>query len=144
MNVSECMCRDVSIVNPDDSIQTAARKMAEEDVGFLPVGEGDRLIGIVTDRDIAVRGVAAGRTPGSSLRNVMSEKVNYCFEDDEADAVLHNMASVQLRRLPVVNRDKRLVGVVSIGDLSRAENATSAGEALGEISQPSGQHSQRI
>jgi CBS domain-containing protein len=145
MKVSECMTRDVRIVAPDETLQDAARMMADIDAGILPVGEDDRMIGMITDRDIAIRGVAQGRSPDAKVRDVMSEEVRYCFEDDDADAVLDNMGAIQVRRLPVVDSDKRLVGIVSIGDLAgKPQEAAHAGEALGEIARSSELHSQAI
>lgn len=142
MKVSECMTSDVRIVDPDESLQDAAQAMADIDAGILPVGEGDRLIGIITDRDIAVRGVGQGRSPSAKVRDVMSTEVKYCFIDEEADEVLENMAEIQVRRLPVLDRDKRLVGIISITDLAGSGEAAHAGEALGDIARPSSLHSQ--
>ncbi|WP_447953131.1 CBS domain-containing protein [Sphingopyxis chilensis] len=144
MKISECMSRDVQLATPDHSLQSAAQMMADIDTGFLPVADNDRLIGIVTDRDIAIRGVAAGRRPEASIREVMSDEVKYCFDDQDVDDVLENMGDIQVRRLPVVDRDKRLVGIVSITDLAGNGDAREAGEALGDIARPSAQHSQTI
>jgi len=145
MKVSECMTREVRLAAPEETLQDAARMMADIDAGILPVGEDDRMIGMITDRDIAIRGVALGRAPDAKVREIMSDEVRYCFEDDDADDVLDNMAAIQVRRLPVVDRDKRLVGIVSIADLARKrEEAAHAGEALGEIARPSTLHSQAI
>lgn len=145
MQVSECMTQDVKVASPSETLQQAARAMAEADTGFLPVGDNDRLVGIITDRDIAIRAVGCGCAPDTRVRDVMSEEVRYCFEDDDVDDVLDNMAEEQIRRLPVVNRDKRLVGVVSIGDLAASsQQAAHAGKALGDIARPSSQHSQTI
>lgn len=118
--------------------------MADIDAGFLPVGENDRLIGIITDHDIAVRAVGTGRSADAKVRDVMSDEVKYCYADDEVDAILDNMAKQQLRRLPVVDDDKRLVGVISITDLAANGEAKQSGEALGEIARPSMMHSQSI
>jgi CBS domain-containing protein len=142
MRVSEVMTRDVRVARPDQSIQEAARMMADVDAGVMPVGEGDQLVGMITDRDIAVRAVAEGKGPQTPVREVMSPEVKYCFEDDDTDAVARNMAEIQVRRLPVVNRDKRLVGIIALGDLAVTEGARPAGEAVSGISQPGGQHSQ--
>jgi len=142
MRVAEVMTRDVRVARPDQSIQEAARMMADVDAGVMPVGEGDRLVGMITDRDIAVRAVAEGKGPQTQMREVMSPEVKYCFEDDDTDAVARNMAEIQVRRLPVVNRDKRLVGIVALGDLAVMERARPSGEAVSGISQPGGQHSQ--
>jgi len=144
MKVRDCMTREFRIVDPGETVQGAAQTMADIDAGFLPVGEHDRLVGIVTDRDIAIRAVATGRSPSARVRDVMSLEVRYCFEDEDVDTVLDNMADLQLRRLPVLDRDKRLVGVISITDLAGNGEATHAGEALGEIARPSGYHSQMI
>jgi len=144
MNVSECMSRDVRIAAPDNTMQSAAQVMADIDAGFLPVSDGERLIGIITDRDIAIRGVAAGRPPETSVREVMSPEVRYCFDDDDTDAVLENMADIQVRRLPVVSRDKRLVGIVSITDLAANGEPGRSGETLSDIARPSAQHSQSV
>ena len=144
MKISECMSRDVQLAAPDHSLQSAAQMMADIDAGFLPVADNGRLIGIVTDRDIAIRGVAAGRPPEASIREVMSEEVKYCFDDQDAEDVLENMGDIQVRRLPVVDREKRLVGIVSITDLAGNGDAREAGEALGDIARPSAQHSQTV
>src|SRR4051812_36458356 len=115
MRISEAMTRDVRLAKPDQTIQEAAKLMAEIDSGALPVTDGDRLIGMITDRDIAIRAVAQGKGPQASVREVMSPDVKYCFDDEDTDEVAHNMADIQVRRLPVVNRDKRLVGIISLG-----------------------------
>jgi CBS domain-containing protein len=142
MLVNEAMSSDVKIASPDQSIKDAARMMAEIDAGSLPVGENDRLVGMITDRDIAIRAVAAGKPPTTPVREVMSSEVKYCFEDDELDDVADNMADVKLRRLPVLNRDKRLVGIVSLGDIALVDGPSNAGSALCGISEPGGDHSQ--
>src|SRR5688500_16349652 len=123
MRVSEAMTRDVRLCTPGQTIREAAKAMAEIDAGALPVGENNRLIGMVTDRDIAVRAVAEERSPGNTtVREVMSEGICYCFGDDDAEAAAQIMAKHQVRRLPVLNRDKRLVGVVALADLGRSED----------------------
>jgi len=142
MKISEYMSTAVRVAAPDNTLKSAAQAMAEIDAGFLPVVEDDRLIGIVTDRDIAIRGVAGGRPPETSIREVMSQEVLYCFADQDSDAVLDNMGDIQVRRLPVVDRDKKLVGIVSITDLASDGEGRRAGKALGEIAKPSAQHSQ--
>jgi CBS domain-containing protein len=115
--------------------------MAEIDAGVLPVGKDDRLVGIITDRDIAIRGVGDGMGPDTPVSEVMSSEIKYCFDDEEVEDVSHSMGDIQLRRLPVLNRDKRLVGIVSLGDLAIRHGAA-AGHALSKISEPGGQHSQ--
>jgi len=144
MKVNECMSRDVQLAAPDHSLQSAAQMMADIDAGFLPVADDERLIGIITDRDIAIRGVAAGRPPEAIIREVMSEDVKYCFDDEDVEEVLANMGDIQVRRLPVVDRDKRLVGIVSITDLAGNGDAREAGEALSDIARPSALHSQTL
>jgi CBS domain-containing protein len=142
MRVSDAMSRDVRLASPDDRICDAARTMGEIDAGAVPVGENDRLVGMITDRDIAIRAVARDKGPQTPVREVMTSEVQYCFDDEDVQAVCSKMADQQLRRLPVVNRDKRLVGILSLGDLARGDGAYGAGQALGGISQPGGSHSQ--
>lgn len=139
MKVSEAMTPEVDIIDPNAAVRDAARRMRDDNVGALPVGENDRLIGMVTDRDIVVRGVAENRLGGTTaVRDVMSEHVYYCFEDDDLNHAAQIMAEHQVRRLPVLNRNKRLVGIVSLADL--ALNATEAGQhALQGVSEPSDQ-----
>jgi len=142
MQVSEAMSNDVKIANPDQPIRDAARMMAQIDAGVLPVGENDRLVGMITDRDIAIRAVGAGKGPTTPIRDIMSTEVKYCFEDDDLDEVAQNMADIKVRRLPVLNRDKRLVGILSLGDIALTDGPGSAGSALCSISEPGGEHSQ--
>lgn len=144
MRVRDCMTRDVRIADPRETIREAAMAMASVDAGALPVGENDRLVGMITDRDIAVRGVADGKGPDATVREVMSAEVRYCYEDDDADDVLRNMAELQVRRLPVVNRNKRLVGIISLSDLATNGEAKQAGDALRGIARPGGEHSQAL
>src|SRR5918995_1923723 len=127
MKVSEAMTPGVGIIDPNSAVRDAARRMRDDNVGALPVGENDRLIGMVTDRDIVVRGVAENRLGGTtSVRDVMSEHVYYCFEDDDLEQAAQIMAEHQVRRLPVLNRGKRLVGIVALADL--ALTPTDAGQ----------------
>ncbi len=141
--VADVMEREVRLTSPDDSVQQAARLMREKDTGFLPVGEGDRLVGMVTDRDVALRLVAEGRDPArTKVREVMTSDVRYVFDDEDLEHVAENMAQQQVRRLPVMNRQKRLVGVVSLGDIAQGRQPHLAARALKGISQQSGQHTQ--
>ena len=140
MRVSEAMTRDVRLCTPGQTIREAAKAMADIDAGALPVGENDRLIGMVTDRDIAIRAVAQGKGPDTPVREVMSEHVHYCFDDQEMDDVAQNMGDIRVRRLPVVNRDKRLVGILSLGDVARTEGGETVGEAVAGVSQRGGAH----
>ena len=142
MEVKEVMTSNVRLATPDQSISESARIMAECDSGVVPVYEADRLVGMVTDRDIVVRAVANDLSPDTPVREVMSQEVLYCYEDEDIEQVAKNMAKNQIRRLPVLNRSKRLVGIVSIGDLSKSARPHATGEAIAEISKPGGQHSQ--
>ncbi|MDF1609377.1 CBS domain-containing protein [Hoeflea sp. YIM 152468] len=142
MRVSEVMTRDVVVAHPRDTIRQAAVTMAEIDAGVVPVGENDRLVGMLTDRDIAVRAIAGGHGPETPIEDVMSKEVKYCFEDEDVAQVLENLGNQQLRRLPVLDRDKRLAGILSLGDLATQAMDGAAGPALSDISQPGGQHSQ--
>jgi len=142
MKVSEAMTRDVQIASPEETIRKAAKAMATLDAGALPVGEQDRLIGMITDRDIAIRGIAQGKGPKAKVRDVMTEDVKYCFDDQEVEEVMRNMADIQVRRLPVLNRDKRLVGILSLGDIAVSHDGKGAGDALRGISRPGGEHTQ--
>lgn len=140
MKIRDAMTRDAKLTSPDDTLQHAAQMMKECDCGVLPVAEGDRLVGMITDRDIAVRCIAEGKGPDCKVREAMTQEVKYCFEDEDVEHVCRNMEEIQVRRLPVMNRDKRLVGIVSLGDLARKQ--PEAGQALHGIAQPSGQHNQ--
>jgi CBS domain-containing protein len=138
MQVREVMTRGVECARPDDTLQDAARKMRNLDVGPLPVCENDRLTGMVTDRDITIRAVAEGKDPRDArVRDVMSEGVEYCFEDDAVEEAARHMKDHQIRRLVVLNRDKRMVGIVSLGDLAvDTGDEQLAGETLERISEP--------
>jgi CBS domain-containing protein len=142
MRVSEVMTRDVYTSNPDETIQSAALAMAGIDAGVVPVADNDRLVGMITDRDIAIRGVAEGKGPNTKVRDVMTADVKYCFDDQELEEVTLNMGDVQVRRLPVVDRRKRLVGILSLGDVAVVDGNGVAGEALSLVSRPGGDHTQ--
>jgi CBS domain-containing protein len=142
MQVINVMSRDVKTIAPDQTVRDAAAMMRQLDAGVLPVGERDKLVGVITDRDIAIRGVAEGKGPDAKIRDVMSHEVKYCFEDEDVAHVAENMAELQVRRLPVMNRDKRLVGIVSLGDLATHGSLPKTARALHGISQPGGQHNQ--
>jgi CBS domain-containing protein len=136
------MTREVRIATPGQSIREVAKIMDEIDAGIMPVGENDRLVGMISDRDIAIRAVAQGKGPDTPVRDVMStEQVLYCYEDEELDHVAKNMASEQVRRLPVVNREKRLVGIVSLGDVAQKETRA-ASKAVKGVTRPGGAHAQ--
>ncbi|MGV6875506.1 CBS domain-containing protein [Pseudochelatococcus sp. B33] len=139
MQVSEIMSRDVLLATPDETITEVAKKMAGNDVGFLPVRENDRLVGMITDRDIVVRCLAMGKDGNTKVSDVMTADVKYCFEDEDVDDVTRNMGDIQVRRLPVVNRDKRLTGIVSLADAAQ-EHPIAAGSGLRDITAPGGFH----
>jgi CBS domain-containing protein len=143
MKIAECMSRDVQTVTPEQPIQEAAQFMLRADAGVMPVCDGDRLVGMVTDRDIAVRAVAEGRGPDTPVREAMTGHVDYCFDDEEVEEVAMKMSDVQVRRFPVLSRNgNRLVGIVSLGDLSRSDQGEAASVALGGITDPGGEHNQ--
>ena len=131
MKISNVMSRDVQLIKPDDTIRSAAALMKKIDAGLLPVTENDKLVGMITDRDIAIRGVAEGKGPDAKVR-----------DDEDVTHVAENMAELQVRRLPVMNRDKRLVGIVSLADLAIEGSLPKTAKALHGISQPGGQHNQ--
>lgn len=143
MNVNVCMSKDVRIASPAQSIRDVARTMKDIDAGLLPVGENDRLVGMITDRDIAIRAVAEGKGPDTAVREVMTQDVCYCFEDEDVEIVADKMGDMQVRRLPVLNRDKRMVGIISLADISRSGATQPSAAALGLISSPGGRHVQR-
>ncbi len=136
MQVQDVMSGDVATVSPEQTVQTAAKMMDDLDIGALPVRENDRLVGMITDRDIAVRGLAQGKGPQTRIRELMTPEVKYCFVDQELDEISANMADLQVRRLPVVNRDKRLVGILALSDIAVSDSQEQAAEALCGISRP--------
>jgi CBS domain-containing protein len=142
MKVKDAMTRDVRTANPDETVRKAAQMMASLDAGVLPVGENDRLVGMITDRDIAIRGVAEGKGPNAKVREVMTQDVKYCFEDQDVDEVTRNMGDIQVRRLPVLDREKRLIGIVSLGDIAATEDGSATAQALQMICRPGGEHTQ--
>jgi CBS domain-containing protein len=140
MKVVDVMTREVRIASPDESLCDIAGAMAEDDIGFMPVGENDRLVGSITDRDIVTRAVAAGKDGTARVRDVMTRDVRYCYQDEPLEHVVANMGDNKVRRLPVVDRDKRLVGVVSLADAALGPLPRSAGEALSRVVEPGGPH----
>jgi CBS domain-containing protein len=137
MRVADVMSKNVKLISPDDTIQKAAALMGKLDCGSLPVHDNDRLVGVITDRDITVRGVATGKAMGHcTVREVMSSGIKYVYEDETTEAAAQNMAKLQVRRLPVLNRQKRLVGIVSLGDLAFKQAGQATAGALKEISKP--------
>jgi len=142
MKVSEVMTREVQTVQPDQPVQEAANFMLTEDAGSMPVTDGDRLIGMITDRDIAVRGVAKGFGPNTPVRKLMTSELITVRIDDDVEDVASKMSEAQVRRLPVVDQDERLCGIVSLGDLARESDGECAHEVLEGVTQPGGQHQQ--
>lgn len=134
MKVAEYMTPDVELIRPDATIQQAAQVMTRIDVGALPVAENDQLVGMVTDRDIVIRAIAQGRGPDTPIREVMTDEVKYCYEDEDIEDVASKLGDQQLHRLPVLNRDKRLVGIVALADVAVAGGNDPAGEAVSGIS----------
>lgn len=136
MQVQQIMHSTVQIADPNMTVRDVARRMRADNIGALPVGENDRLIGMVTDRDIVMRAIAEDRSPGNTtVREVMSRGVCYCFADDDIGQAAQVMAKHQVRRLPVLNQSKRLVGVVALADIGRSQGSAAQG-ALKAISEP--------
>jgi CBS domain-containing protein len=138
MKIREIMTREVELVHPDDTIKTAAEKMRYRDVGFLPVHDGEQLLGVLTDRDLVIRVIADGVNPQKSLdRNWFTQPVICGYDDQDVEEAARLMEEHQIRRLVILDRDdNRVVGVVSLGDLSRAVEEKKSGEVLQEISEP--------
>jgi len=136
MKVGEVMSRHVRTVSASDTIQSAARQMADIDAGSLPVLDGETLKGMVTDRDIVIRAVGEGRSFDTPVSAVMTVDVACCFEDDDLEAAADQMASQQIRRLPVLDRKQRLVGILALGDIARRAKEKTTGQTLEDISRP--------
>jgi CBS domain-containing protein len=138
--ISEVMEREVRLTSPNQTIREAAATMAMADIGSLPVGENDRLVGIVTDRDIVMRAIAKGRDASTPVREVMTDRIQYCFEDDDVTKVAEDMASLGVRRLAVLNKEKRLVGIVSLSNVTSAGNGKATGRLLKGVAEPHHAH----
>jgi CBS domain-containing protein len=138
MQIRDLMSRGVEVIRPETSVKEAAKKMSQLDVGPLPVCDGERLVGMVTDRDITVRAVAQGCDPNTTpVRDVMTSDVGYCFADQDLSTAARMMERCQIRRLPILDREKRLVGIVSLGDVAlHSGDQALAGEALQNVSEP--------
>lgn len=136
--LKDLMSRDVKIVSPEMTIEDAAKEMRDGDFGMMPVGEDDRMIGTISDRDIAIRAVAEGKDTTTKVRDVMTVGVAWAYEDDSVEHAAKMMSERQVRRLPVVDREKRLVGIVALGDFAvESSQIKPAAQALSEISKPS-------
>jgi CBS domain-containing protein len=142
MKISEVMTRDVKTVRPDQTAKDAAGFMLSEDAGSMPVSEDGRLIGMITDRDIAVRGVAKGHGPDTPVRELMTDDIICAREMDDVEEVATKMSRAQVRRMPVLDSSDRICGIVSLGDLSREADRQSADEALQGVSAPGSKHDQ--
>ena len=142
MKVRDAMTTDVELARPQDTLREAAQRMLRYDFGALPVGDGDRLVGMLTDRDIAVRAVAMGLGPDTAVREVMSPEVRYFYADDDLGDVAATMGELQVRRLPVLDAGKRLVGIVALSDVANFEHSQVTGRAVAGVSMPGGEHSQ--
>ena len=135
--ISDIMTRDVQVVRPDDSVQRAAQCMKDLDVGAVPVCDGRKLLGMITDRDITVRATAAGMEPTQHcVKEVMTEQTRWCTEDQSTEEVMKQMGDVQIRRLPVLNAQREIVGIVSLGDLATRQSKHTD-EVLRDVSWPS-------
>ena len=142
MKVSECMTSQVETVRADQTVQEAAKFMLQADAGSIPVTDGDRLIGMITDRDIAVRGIAKGNGPDTLVRELMTDDLIVARTDEDIEEVARKMSAAQVRRLPVIDNEERLCGIISLGDLARETDNETAEQALEGVTQPGGQHQQ--
>lgn len=135
MKVRKMMHKGVEWVSPDATVAELAKKMQQFDIGAIPIGENDRLVGIVTDRDIALRALADGRDPAKlTARDVMTKGIIYCRDDEDVDEAARIMESKQVRRLPVIDANKRMVGMITLGDVSHAASPKIAGEVTKAVS----------
>ena len=144
MQIREVMSRDVILASPRQTIGEVAQMMAARDIGFMPVGDHDRIVGMITDRDMVVRGLAAGKGVDTPVSDVMTQDVKYCFEDEDIDHVVASMGQNQVRRFPVMNREKRLVGIVTLADAALEHDPVVVGEALLRVVEPGGEHCQTV
>jgi CBS domain-containing protein len=142
MNIRDLMTSDVQTVSPTDTVQQAAGFMLSADTGSIPVCDGGKIVGMITDRDIAVRGIGKGFGPDCSVADLMSKDVVCARDTDDVQAIAQQMSDKQVRRMPVLDADEKLVGMVSLGDLSRQEQESAAATALEGVSAPGGQHHQ--
>jgi CBS domain-containing protein len=138
MQVKEIMSKTVTWVSPDLPLNQAAKKMLDLDIGCLPVGKDDRLVGMITDRDIACRAVAQGHDPAkTTVSDAMSRGISYCFDDEDIEEAAQLMEKKQIHRLPVLNRKKRMVGIVSLGNIALHASHELTGEVMEAVSRPS-------
>ena len=145
MKISEIMTRDVEIIQPDDTLRMAAQKMRNRDIGFLPVCDGESLMGVLSDRDITVRAFADGMDINVMLgRDLMTSPAIYCFDDQDVTEAAQVMGENQIRRLVILNREnKRVIGVISLGDLVRKGVTDLSGQVLRKVSEPENQEPEK-
>jgi len=137
MQAKDIMSTNPEIISPQTTLKQAAEKMRDQDIGFLPVGENDRLIGVITDRDIVIRGMADGiDLLNASARDVMTDKIQYCFETDDLDKIAEMMSKLKIRRLAVLNENKRITGIISLGDVAtKSQDNKLTGKITEEVSE---------
>ena len=137
MKAKDLMSSNPEIISPETTLKQAAEKMKDQNIGFLPVGENDRLIGAITDRDIVIRGVAEGKEPSKALvRDILTDEIRYCMQSDSLDKVADMMSKLQIRRLAVLNDNKRIVGIISLGDVAtKSKNTEISGKIIEEVSE---------
>lgn len=132
--IKDVMSQNYKWMAPDSPVSQVAQAMRDMDIGFMPLAENDKMVGMITDRDITVRAIAEGKDPANTqARDVMTAKTYYCYDDQDVEEVCNNMGEIQVRRLPVVNRDKRLVGIVSLGDLAQEASRPNVGQTQQQI-----------
>ena len=132
--IKDVMSNNFKFMAPDSPVSQVAEQMRDMDCGFMPLAENDKMIGMITDRDITIRAVAEGKNPADvKAREIMTAKTYYCYDDQDVEEVCNNMGEIQVRRLPVVNRDKRLVGIVSMGDLAQSASRPNVGQTQQQI-----------
>jgi CBS domain-containing protein len=138
MKLKDIMTKNVEIITPEISLKDAAMRMKDLNIGILPVGENDRLVGMVTDRDITIRAVSEGKDPAATkVREIMTPDAKYCFEDDDITAAAKKMKDLQIRRVLVLNKEKRVTGIISLGDMVvDSGDDKMSGEVLHKISEP--------
>ena len=138
MRIADCMSSTVHTIRPKETLKVASKVMLESDVGALPVTNGERLVGMITDRDIAVRGVAQGLGPNAQVQDAMSNKLYYCYGNQTVEEVAENMSDIKVRRLPVVDGEKRLIGIISIADIARHADVETCASAMKGVTTPGG------
>jgi CBS domain-containing protein len=132
--IKDVMSANFKWMAPDSPISQVAEQMRDLDCGFMPLAENDKMIGMITDRDITIRAIAEGKNPQNTpARECMTAKTYYCYDDQDVEEICNNMGELQIRRMPVVNRDKRLVGIVSMGDLAQAASRPNVGQTQQQI-----------